>query len=158
MKSFPRCLLRLAAAAVVVVLPGCGGGGGGGTTTPNPVPTPRPSTTLSFNYSNLDPREALGADFSVNVADADVEILVDWTFASTDVDVFVTSTSCSTASFLTLFNQVGSCTSLIRGVSTIKPERTTGRLLQGNYRIYAANASFFGSPESGFIQVILRPR
>ncbi len=159
-KNF-RWAVWLIGAVLTVTLPGCGGDSPSPSnpSTPTPTPTARPSTTLNFNFSNLDRGEAVRSDFSVTVADADASILMDWTFSTDDIDVFVTNTSCSATLWTTLFNQTSGCTSLIRGASTAKPERATGRLLQGNYRIWAASdPNRSRQTESGFIQLTITAR
>jgi hypothetical protein len=144
---------------LVLGLPGCGGGGSSSPTTPStPAPTPRPPTVLNTSFSGLGRLEAQSATLTIGEVDADIDIVADWTFASNDVDVFVTSSSCSTSSFVTLFNQTSGCTSLIRGTSVTKPERTTGRLSQGTYKLWAGSAASSRSDESGVIQVTVRPR
>ena len=143
---------------LVLGLPGCGGGSSSPSTPSTPAPTPRPPTVLSTSFSGLSRLEAQSANLTIGEVDADVEIVADWTFASNDVDVFVTSTTCTTSSFATLFNQTNGCTTLIRGVSVTKPERTTGRLLQGTYKLWAGSAATSRSDESGVIQVTIRPR
>ncbi|MGD8894727.1 MAG: hypothetical protein PVJ73_01710 [Acidobacteriota bacterium] len=71
------------------ILPGCGGRG---TSSPSPVTTPRPRvrSVIAEETFTLPPRESSNAVFYLHVATAvtgDLDITVDWTFASNDVDL-----------------------------------------------------------------------
>src|SRR5262245_32247912 len=112
---------RAGALALVIGLTGCGGDSG---TTPPPVATPVPPPVRSvignftFSLSPLDmtrPVEVTVSGSGTGTLDATVQ----WTFASNDVDLFLTDRNCGATS---IFN-LGNCNVLARADSfTNKPE------------------------------------
>lgn len=146
--------------SALVLLAGCGGGGGASSptspssTTPSSQPTVQVLPTQTF--TNLEPESAQFTDLRIDAAGVTADIEANWTFASNDVDVFVTSAACSTSSYDTLFFQVGSCASLARGTGVSRPERLSASLAAGSYRVYVASSALSSSPESGTLAVTLR--
>jgi hypothetical protein len=150
-----KCAVWLVGAALSVTLPGCGGGSdGGGTTGPSNQPTTQTLPTQNFN--NLQRGAAVFSDFNVSASGVTAEFEANWTFASNDIDIFVTNTSCATASYNTLFNQTSGCTSLARGTSLSRPERTSVALSPGTYRVYVGSSFISTSAESGTLVITLR--
>jgi hypothetical protein len=146
----------LVAAALTAGLPGCGGGGGGnpaGPTVTQP-PAPQRNTLPTLTYSGLDRGEVALFELSVSPSPAVVELTADWTHATDDIDIFVTSTSCSATSYNDVYNQRAGCASLARGTSVSKPERmTTGTLAAGNYRVWVGSSGLSSSRESGTLSI-----
>lgn len=155
MRSFLRTAGWALGAVLTLALPGCGGGSDNpsGPSGSNP-----PSTQVlpTQNFTNLQRGSAVFSDFNVSASGVTAEFEANWTFATNDIDIFVTSTSCSTASYTTLFNQTSGCTSLARGTSTSRPERTSAGLSPGNYRVYVGSSFLSTSAESGTLVITLR--
>lgn len=131
-------------AAMAIVLPSCDGGGGGGTTTGPPTPTRIVLGTLSFS---LGVEEGAFADATITGSGSGtLDATANWTFASNDVDIYITNTSCANV-FL------GSCPFLAKADSTTaKPERVTLNVSAGNtYRVWVVN--FGPGTESGTLEV-----
>jgi hypothetical protein len=145
-----RVPAAVAAAALVAGLSACGGGGttspsnnNGGSSGPTTVTTTLPT----FTFSNVPPGVVVFTDVSVN-GSGTLSATADWTFASSDIDIFVTATSCAATSVVNL--QSG-CAALGLTTSTAtKPERLTVNVAQGNYRLWIAN--FGPATESGTLQ------
>ena len=154
MRSIPKTAAWVAGAVLTMALPGCGGGGGSSPTGPTSQPTTQVLPTQ--NFSNLQPLTALFSYFNISATGVTAEFEANWTFASNDIDIFVTSTACSTSSYVTLFNQTGGCASLARGTSTSRPERTSVALSPGTYRVYVGSSALSTSAESGTLVVTLR--
>jgi hypothetical protein len=136
--------------ALVAGLSACGGGtttpsnnNGGGTTQPTTVTTTLPT----FTFNSVPPGVAVFTDISVN-GSGTLSTTADWTFSSSDIDIYVTATSCAATN---TNNLQSSCTAIGRTTSgTAKPERLTVNVAQGNYRLWIAN--FGPSTESGTLQ------
>jgi hypothetical protein len=147
-----------AALGLVGVLAACGGGSGGGGTAPTVVP-PAPVRTLigttGFNVLGLDAANRAGlerdealASLVVNQAGT-LEIIVDWTFASNDVDIHLYSGTCTSQQIVTT-----GCSIIARADSVnLKPERLTVSVQPGTYAIGVAN--FGRGNESGTVQTFL---
>ena len=90
----PRNIRALAAVlGLAVILPGCGGTGGGDVSAPTPVATPEPPVTtvvLQKSFGDVpvffDAGQALLVFFETRVVGT-LDITVDWTFASNDIDM-----------------------------------------------------------------------
>jgi hypothetical protein len=144
-----RISTAVVAFALVAGLSACGGGGGtttpsgGGGTTPTTVTTTLPT----FTFNSVPPGVAVFTDISVN-GTGTLSTTADWTFASSDIDIYVTATTCAASNTTNL--QSG-CTAIGRTTATTtKPERLTVSVTQGNYRLWIAN--FGPSTESGTLQ------
>ena len=153
-RTWVRRPLALAAAmALAVILPACGGGssGGGGTTPPVTTP-PAPVRTLIQQGNFTIGRFPEVATVGVTIAGAGtVEIVVDWTFSSNDLDAVFYNGNCTPAQATNR-----SCSIIaITTSTTAKPERLTiTNVAAGTYT--AGVASFLSSGnESGNYQVYL---
>ncbi len=147
----------LVAMALTVGLPGCGGGGGGG----NPVaptitqpPAPTRTTLPTQTFSGLDEGEVQRFELTLSPSANSLELVADWTSPGNDIDIFVTSTSCTTSNYNDLLNQRGSCSNIGRGISVTKPERLTmGALAAGNYNVFVGSSGLSRSRESGTLAI-----
>ena len=130
------------AAGLLAGLTACGGGGGGGgtggvTTSSTPPPTPPPPVVISqIQGFSLRAGFVSFASFSTTSVGT-LEATVDWTFATNDLDVYLTPATCT-------FTQLtaNQCTVLAFSESTTaKPERARAtNVAAGNYTIWVANA------------------
>ena len=146
------------ALALTVVLPACGGGGGGGGNTPTNVP-PAPVRSLigNFNFTVVGVPEAnrlgLIRDYALQqltiTQAGTLEIIVDWTFASNDLDIVLFSGNCTPALITSSGCPVITATTSV----TAKPERLTTNVNPGSYTIGVTN--FGNTNESGVGQVFL---
>lgn len=151
--------------AMALVLPGCGSGQCGGfsaggdavsatcpTPTPPPLPTPKPPVIVSQGNDSLG-KDVLGQvrPFATTEAGA-LDVTVDWTFATNDVDAFLARGDCSPQQFL-----VTQCQLLMTAESaSAKPEKfTVPSLAAGTYTLLIGNAG--PDDESVAWQVVLRP-
>jgi hypothetical protein len=146
------------AAGVILVtgLSGCGGSNSPNTpTTPPPVVPQDVTTTLpTQTFVAMSPDEARFLDVQVNVTGT-LTATSDWTFSSNDLDIFVTSNTCTQFTHTGLF--LGRCTTLGRAVSaTAKPERLVVNVTPGVVRVWVAN--FGPNTESGTLQVTVTGR
>ena len=148
---FARVPAAVAAVALVAGLSACGGGGG--TTSPsnsggsNPPPSTVTTTLPTFTFNSVPPSVVVFTDVAIN-GTGTLSLTADWTFASSDIDVYVTATSCAATN---ITNLQSSCAAIGRTVSTAaKPERLTVPVAQGNYRLWIAN--FGPATESGTLQ------
>ena len=143
--------------ALVMVLGLAACGGGSSPTTPGPQPTPPPQPVqFTLNFAPLVSNGAKFTDLQIN-GNATLAATADWTFASNDVDIYVTSTSCNAPNAEDLSAGRGGCTILGKADSTsAKPERLTMNVSQGITRVWAAN--FGATTESGQLIVIITPR
>jgi hypothetical protein len=148
-----------ALALMMVVLPACGGGssGGGGNAPTNVPPAPVRSLIGNFNFTVVGVPEAnrlgLQRDFflqQLTITQAgSLEVIVDWTFASNDIDIVLFSGTCTPA----LITSTG-CSAITATTSvTAKPERLTSNVNPGSYTIGVTN--FGNGNESGVGQVFL---
>ncbi|MET0551596.1 MAG: hypothetical protein ABW221_01065 [Vicinamibacteria bacterium] len=148
---FARIPAAAAAVALVAGLSACGGGGsptgssGSGNTTPPPSTV---TTTLpTFTFNSVAPSVVVFTDVTIN-GTGTLSLVADWTFPSSDIDVYVTATSCGATN---ITNLQSGCAAVGRTTATsVKPERLTVNVTQGNYRLWIAN--FGPSTESGTLQ------
>lgn len=117
-----RALLRVLAAALACSLPGCGGGDGATTPTPT-VPTPRPKVRSvilegSFSLSSFTFIRRPFALASTGILD----VTVDWTFASSNVWVYVAQGECSIEQFQMRFQQ-DTCNFVVRSETNVPKPR-----------------------------------
>jgi hypothetical protein len=136
------CFAPLAVAFVAVGLAACGGG------TTSPDTESQLTTSLPTQpFSNLAPFEVGFAEVTINGAGT-LTSTADWTFATNDIDVYVTPPSCRAADVAELAN----CTIVGRTTAvTTKPEQLTVIVSRGNYRVWVAN--FGPSAESGTLRM-----
>lgn len=142
----------MAALAFSAILPACGGGGGG-SNTPSTLPPapPQPTRTQigsnSFAVSGFP--DVATTTFQLT-AGGTIEIVADWTFASSDIDILWYAGTCTA-----LQASRGECSILARTTSeTQKPERLTiANVGAGTYTIGFAN--YANRSESGNFQVFL---
>ena len=137
-----RFLTVVAVAVLGAGLAACGGG----TTTPDTTSTL--TTTLPTQpFSNLRAGEVAFAEVTINGTGV-LTGTADWTFASNDIDIYVTAPSCRA----TDVNELAGCQALGNTIAvTTKPERLTVNVTQGNYRVWVAN--FGPGSESGTLQM-----
>ena len=155
----PTALTCALALGCALVLPGCGGSSGG-STSPTTTPTPRPTVrnvVLQSSFSGLEPfdtSEMLWFDAFITNATGDVDITVDWTFASNDVDVFLARGTVAQAQSPACQEDRPECPlELVAQVTTLsKPEvlRISG-LAAGSYLVVVVN--FGTTNESGVVIV-----
>ena len=152
----------MAALALAALLPACGGGGGGGNTPTTLPPAPQPTRTQigSGNFTVLGVPAANALGFPMDVAvttltisgtgTGTVEIVADWTFASSDIDIWFITGSCTAAQAARQQCTVAAATTSV----TAKPERLTiTGVAAGSYTIGFAN--FTNANESGNYQGFL---
>jgi hypothetical protein len=92
-------LLRSSVLLVALVGPSCGGGGsGGGGGGGNPVTGGSTSTQRLIREEGwaLEPLDAVALDLTITGAGSGtLDATVEWTFASDDVDIYVTAAACT---------------------------------------------------------------
>jgi len=144
----------LVIATIAVGLSGCGGDKVVNPTAPTPTPTPTPAAVTRVVSQGNGPigRKTVAPVVFTTAAAGSVGITVDWTFATNDVDIFVTrgSEPCT----LGTFND-RSCGFIATEESVLmKPEKlTVPNLAAGTYTLYVAN--FGDTDESVAYQVTL---
>lgn len=146
-----RTSSALVAFALVAGLSACGGGGGTTTPSNNSGGTQPPSTVTNtlptFTFNSVPPGVAVFTDVTIS-GTGTMSLTADWTFSSSDIDLYVTSTACAATN---VTNLQSSCTAIGRTTATAtKPERLTVNVSQGSYRLWVAN--FGPSTESGTLQ------
>jgi hypothetical protein len=140
---------------LVTGLSGCGSSSPNTPSTPPPVVPQDVTTTLpTQTFVGLTPDEARFLDVQVNVTGT-MTAVSDWTFASNDLDIFVTANSCTQFTHTGLF--LGRCAIIARAVSaTSKPERLQVNVTPGVYRVWVGN--FGPGGESGTLSVTVTGR
>ena len=125
---------------LVISLTGCGGGGGGPAAPSTPAPTPAPPpvvTVIAQGSSALDSKVIAPVVFTTT-ATGTLDMTVDWTFASNDVDIFLArgSEPCTLATF-----NNRTCGFIATEESTtMKPSKLRApSLAAGTYSLYVAN-------------------
>jgi uncharacterized protein YfaP (DUF2135 family) len=141
--------LRLVLAAAVLLAPACGSDGP--TTPPATVP-PAPTTTVVAQGSGAVPFAELRSVQFTTAASGRLEVVVDWTFASNDVDMVLVKGTCTDAE---IFDGRCDAKALATAESaTAKPERLSAAgTTAGTYTLYVAN--FGPGDESISYQVLL---
>src|SRR5262245_54668981 len=87
--------LALAVAGGAAFLSACGGGGSTPTTPSTPPPTPPPAPRVLLQGGGAIPAEEGGAvQFNVDVVGR-LDITVDWTFATNDIDLLLFRGTCT---------------------------------------------------------------
>lgn len=147
-----RKLWRVMSVVVAVsVLPGCGS-----STTPDPVPSPTPtpppppvSTVVRSGSGSLPVLNLAPIPFTTS-ATGRIDVTVDWTFATNDVDVYLARGACSFDQFVT--NQCSIVT--FSESATAKPEiLTVSGAAAGGYVLLIGNLG--PTDESVAFQVVL---
>jgi hypothetical protein len=146
-----RPLAFAVALALTAMLPACGGGGGGGNNNPTPVTQPPAPVRTQIG----------GGNFTVGAFDATLgtltvtatgtlEIVADWTFATSDIDIRLYTGACTVAQ-----SRANQCSVLAQTTSiTQKPERlTVTNLNAGTYTFGFLN--FSNRAESGNFQAFI---
>ena len=128
---------RLGALAMVMALTACGGEGG--PMTPPVTNPPAPVRTVIGNFTfALGPIE-MAAPVEITVSGTGtgtVDATAQWTFASNDIDLYLTDRNCTATSFFS----INDCNILARAESvTNKPEVINRSLAAGVYRVYVNN-------------------
>jgi hypothetical protein len=139
---------------LAVLFAACGGDGGTTPTvlaTPTPPPPPVTSVIAQGAFAGFAPLTLAFLPFNVSSAGR-LDVAVDWTFATNDVDLFVVqgTNPCSPAQF-----NAGTCPFLAFSMSTTaKPERVTvPSVSAGPYTMYVVN--FGTSEEAASYQILL---
>jgi len=125
----------------VTLLPGCGGGGGGGMTGGSNIPV---RTVVLQDGWSAGVFEFVLWEGTVS-GSGTLDGTVQWTFASNDVDLAVSDTTCTEAAF-------PFCTFLAEATSTTaKPERVSLTVSAGTYRFWVLNLG--PERESGTLEI-----
>jgi hypothetical protein len=142
----------LALACAVLLLPACGGDGPTRPTTTTTLPPPPPAPIVVTQGAGPIAVDDVGFIEFTTGAVGRLDITVDWTFVTNDVDVFLVRGTCTDDQILN-----GTCSFLTFSVSaTAKPERlSVPNAPAGRYTLYAAN--FGPGDESASFQVVLTP-
>jgi hypothetical protein len=137
---------------LAVALPSCGGGGGGGGGgITNSSHTPTRSIITQQGWT-LEVEQYHGFELTFTVTGsgagtATMDATVEWTFASNDIDIYLTTTACTAEAFASL-----SCSYVAKADGLSKPERITFTLTAaGTYRLWIVN--FGPGRESGTLEV-----
>jgi hypothetical protein len=144
------------AVSFLIALAGCGGGGGGGSTAPNPVPTPTPAPTpqvVSQGTGLALEANAVGwTTFTTTRAGA-LDVTVDWTYATNDVDVLIAKGTCDADQL-----EANQCAILTYSISTTaKPEKAHADSADaGAYTLFVENTG--DRDDAVSFQVVLTPR
>jgi hypothetical protein len=150
-----RCVGVVAAAMAVAFLNGCGGDGGSGVTGDSrPVvtqPTPPPPEVVSSLSGAALEAEYMGRMVFTTARAGALEITVDWTYATNDVDAMIVTGDCS-------YDQLEADQCSILGVAvseTAKPEKMQiASAPAGTYTIFIGNLG--PGDESISYQVVLK--
>ena len=134
------CLL-LSVLASALLDPGCGGGGGGGGAVVGPTGPSR--AVITEQGWQLEAFDLTGVDISITGSGTGtVEATVEWTFATNDVDIYVTATACTAGQVA-----FDLCAYKAKADSaTAKPERVSFSVSPGDsYRFWIVNSARSGS-------------
>jgi hypothetical protein len=139
----PRChsLAAVCVALMLVGLSACGGGTPLTGPSPSPTPAPAPVTTLVHDDSFAVGTKVAVPDTFTTTSTGTLDVTVDWTFASNDIDIFIArgTEPCT----LQTFNDRTCGFIATEESTTMKPERLTiPNVAAGSYTLYVAN---FGS-------------
>ena len=145
-----RTGVRLGAFLLAALLPACGGGGSSVVAPPPPSPSPTPVTSVIYEgaFNGLPPQEGVAAVFTTNRA-GDLEFVVDWTFATNNLDLLLFRGECTPEQF-----QAGQCHLADTADSTtVKPERVgVPGAAGGTYTLVVLN---LGDTEESFSYQVL---
>lgn len=136
-----RTAQRLTIAFIAAMVAGCGGGSSpSAPSTPRPTPAPTPTTLVvrQSSFTGLDPDYLLVVPFTTTTR-GDLEAVVDWTFATNDLDLILVAGTdpCSTGDEI----DFRTCSILAAQIDpTAKPERLrVPSLAAGTYTLYIGN-------------------
>jgi hypothetical protein len=153
--GWDRGLQLVALVVLALVLPSCGGGGsgsGGGNSVTGTSGQPTRSTITNQGWA-LEPLDAALIDVEITGSGSgSVDATVEWTFASNDVDIYVTAVTCTPEMFAT-----ERCAYKAKADSgTTKPERVSFGVSAGDkHRFWIVN--FGPQRESGtFVATLTR--
>lgn len=151
--KLPLILLGAGAAAAGIAVAAGGGGSSGAkapTATPATPATPAPPQVLvQTSWTGLAQSANRAFDFSTPAAGT-LRITVNWTFTTSDVDVYLTTPTCTTS-----FSPSGICTVLASAELFAKPEViNTSVSSGGNYRVIVRYFDGTSATESGTVEVL----
>jgi hypothetical protein len=136
-------LVPFYAALILMALPACGGSSSPVAATTPPPPPPVTRSTVIDDDAFAVPTKTIVPDVWVTTSTGTVEVTLDWTFATNDVDIFVArgSEPCTLETFVNR-----TCGFVATEESTVmKPEKLTlPNLAAGTYTLYVVN---FGSTD-----------
>jgi len=133
-------------------LAACGGNTPVTSTSPPPTPTPAPVTRQIHDDAFAVPSDSVVSDTFATTSSGTLEVTVDWTFASNDVDIFIArgNEPCT----LETFNNRSCGISATEESTTLKPEKLTiPNFAAGSYTLYVAN--FGARDESVACHIVL---
>lgn len=143
---FVRRLPALAACAVLALgLAACGSDNG---ITPDTTTQTVTTALPTQNFARIGVGEVAFAEVTINGTGV-LTSTADWTFATNDLDIIVTTATCTAQTALEI-NQRCSIVGVTTAVTT-KPERLTVDVIRGNYRVWVVN--FGPGTESGTLQM-----
>jgi hypothetical protein len=141
------------ATLAAMLSPACGGGGSS-PSTPSATPAAAAPTPVActqsflFQGSGSVPAETLvGSPVVVGTAGR-LDVILDWTFADSDIGVYVAQGSCDIGQF-----NARTCNFVIRSESGAKPRKVSSSVSAGTYLFLIAN--YASREESASTQVIL---
>jgi hypothetical protein len=146
----------VAMVCAVAAISACGGGGGtstGPTLTATPIPSPTPAPPVVLLQTNFTLRNGfVGLFRTLSVSGpGTLEITVDWTLASNDLDISLVKGSCTGEMY-----DADTCVYMAFADSlTAKPEKLRVSVAAGTYTPLVDN--FGPGDESGAIQVVFTP-
>jgi hypothetical protein len=143
----------LALACAVLLLPACGGDGPTRPTTTTTLPPPPPAPEVVVQAAGQVPAEEARYVQFTTTRGGRLDITLDWTFATNDLDVLLVRGGPCTEEQI----DNGTCAAVAFSDSeTAKPERLTLTFAAaGAYTLYAVN--FGPGDESAAFQVVLTP-
>ena len=151
MKTTRRLFASATAVALALLLGACGSDPVTPPTPPPPSPTPRPPVVIDAGEGSLPAFVVLLRPLTTTETGS-FEIIVDWTFATNDIDILLARGDCSFDQFVG-----GGCNYAATATSpTTKPERLTlANQPAGTYTLIVPN--FGPEDESISYQVIFTP-
>lgn len=156
MSKVIACLARTLACLALAGLSACGGRSNPTGPTPTPAPTPRPTpvttTVRQSTFTGLEPNFALSVTFPVDFT-GDVQITVDWTFGSNNIDLIVARGGPNPCLASDGFLDFGICDVVATQATSNKPERLAAQLAAGQYTLYIRNRG--SSREALSYQILL---
>ncbi len=150
-KARRQSLAAVCVALLFAGLTACGGSSNPVTSTP-PTTTPAPVTKLIHDDSFAVGTKVVVPDTFATTSTGTLEVTVDWTFASNDVDIFV-ARGTEPCTLQTFNNRTCGFVATEESL-TMKPEKLTiPNLAAGSYTLYVAN--YGSSNESVSCHIVL---